>query len=63
MSERQKARCKETGAMEKRGIEEDKEAAEEEQEEEEEEEEDQKRKQGKRPNDTNQIRARDIRRN
>ena len=33
MSERQKARCKETGAMEKRGIEEDKEAAEEEQEE------------------------------
>jgi hypothetical protein len=59
MSERQKARCKETGAMEKRGIEEDKEAAEEEQEEEE----DQKRKQGKRPNDTNQIRARDVRRN
>jgi hypothetical protein len=58
MSERQKARCKETGAMEKRGIEEDKEAAEEEQEEE-----DQKRKQGKRPNDTNQIRARDVRRN
>ena len=45
--------------MEKRGIEEDKEAAEEEQEEEE----DQKRKQGKRPNDTNQIRARDVRRN
>lgn len=59
MSERQKARCKETGAMEKRGIEEDKEAAEEEQEEEE----DQKRKQGKRPNDTNQTRARDVRRN
>ena len=59
MSERQKARCKETGAMEKRGIEEDKEAAEEEREEEEEEE-DQKRKQGKRPNDTNQMRARDA---
>ena len=45
--------------MEKRGIEEDKEAAEEEREEEEEEE-DQKRKQGKRPNDTNQMRARDA---